>query len=76
MAEILKHLQENYVPRIDENILKPIIMHGDQLTEERARHIPWTFRLGPNAYKQLKRLEITFSEFHMVICLFEVIKQF
>ena len=72
MADMLKQMQEDYVPRYEEKILKPIIMHGDQLTEERARHVQWTFRLGENEFKQLKGLEVTFPEFHMIMCLFEV----
>ena len=72
MADILKHSQENYVPRNDEDIVKPIFMHGDQLTEERARHVQWTYRLGENLFEQLRGLEVTFAEFHMIMCLFEV----
>ena len=72
MADMLKQMQEDYVPRYEEKILKPIIMQGDQLTEEQARHVQWTFRLRENEFKQLKGLEVTFSEFHMIMCLFEV----
>ena len=45
MTDILQHLQETYVPCDENKVLKPVILHGDQLTEERARHVQWTFRL-------------------------------
>ena len=35
MADILQHLQETYVPCDENKVLKPVILHGDQLTEER-----------------------------------------
>ena len=74
MADILQHLQETYVPCDENKVLKPVILHGDQLTEERARHVQWTFRLGANPCEQLKGLEPTFAEFHMIMCLFDVSK--
>ena len=43
MADMLKQMQEDYVPRYEEKILKPIIMQGDQLTEEQARQFPVDF---------------------------------
>lgn len=42
MAEILQELQEVYVPRKQETILKPTVIHGDVGTEERERHVQWS----------------------------------
>ena len=74
MAEILQELQEDYVPRKQETILKPTVIHGDVGTEERGRHVQWTYRLGATEFKQLRGLEMTFAEFHMKMCLYEVRK--
>ena len=72
MAEILKTFQERYVPRNGEVILKPIQMHGDAASEERGRNVQWTYRLEGTPYQQLKGLNLTFAEFHMLMCLYEV----
>ena len=72
MAELLKEFQEAYVPRKGDQILKPIILHGDVTTEERGRHVQWTYRMNDTPFKQLKGLDLTFAEFHMKMCLYEV----
>ena len=66
MADIVKDFQEKYVAKDGQDILHPTIMHGDQLTEERARNVQWTYHFG----------EPTFSEFHLKMCLYEVIQVF
>lgn len=40
MVDILKDFQEKSVAQ---DILHPTVMHGDQLTEERARNVQWTY---------------------------------
>ena len=74
MADILKTLQNKYVAKTDAEILHSTILHGDQLTEERARNVHWTFRLSDTAVERLEGIEPTFSEFHLKMCLFEVRK--
>ena len=73
MADILKDFQEKYVARDDQEILHPTIMHGDQLTEERARNVQWTYRMGNTSYERLEGIEPTFSEFHLKMCHYEVV---
>ena len=73
MADILKEYHKKYVPQCDNTILHPTIMHGDQLTEERSRNVQWTYRLGDNPTERLEGIEPTFSEFHLTMCLYEVI---
>lgn len=52
MAEILKDYQKLYVPSCNierkKTILTKVPVHGDQLFEERARNVQWTFRDGAN----------------------------
>ena len=72
MAELLKEFQATYVPRKGEQILKPIIMHGDVATEERGRHVQWTYRTFETPYKQLKGIDLNFAEFYMKMYLYEV----
>lgn len=74
MTDILKEFQEKYVPQRNGEILHPVILHGDQLTEERARNVQWTFRMGETEIQRLEGIEPTFSEFHLKMCLFEVIR--
>lgn len=76
MAEILQEFQQDYVPRNGDQLLKSIILHGDVGTEERGRHVQWTYRLGESPYKQLKGIDLTYAEFHQKMCLYEVWIQF
>jgi len=74
MTDILKDFQEIYVAKDDQEILHPtIIMHGDQLTEERARNVQWTYRLGNTSLERLEGIVPKFSEFHPKMCLYEVV---
>ena len=72
MADILKTLQNKYVAKTDGEILHPTILHGDQLTQERACNVQWTYHLSNTAVERLEGIEPTFSEFHLKMCLFEV----
>ena len=72
MAELLKKFQEEYVPLDGEQVLSKTIVHGDQLTEERARNVQWTYKLGETEVDRLEGLECTFSEFHLKMCMYEV----
>lgn len=72
MADLLKKFQEEHVPMKDGEILHKTVVHGDQLTEERARNVQWTYKLGETDADRLGGLELTFSEFHLKMCMFEV----
>lgn len=72
MAELLKKFQEEYVPLDGNQVLCKTIVHGDQLTEERARNVQWTYKLGETEVDRLDGLECTFSEFHLKMCMYEV----
>ena len=71
MADLLKKFQEDHVPMKDGNILKKVVVHGDQLTEERARNVQWIYKIGETEAERLARLECTFSEFHLKMCMYE-----
>ena len=62
------------MPMKDGHVLHRTVMHGDQLTKERARNVQWTYKNGENEEERLEGLEPTFSEFHLKMCLFEVFK--
>lgn len=72
MADLLKKFQEQHVPLKDGQILHKTVVHGDQLTEERARNVQWTYKLGETQADRLEGLECSFSEFHLKMCMFEV----
>ena len=76
MADIVKGFQEKYVAKDGQVILHPTIMNGDQLTEERARNVQWTYHFGDTSFERLEGIELTFSEFHLKMCLYEVIQVF
>ena len=40
----------------DGNILKKVVVHGDQLTEERARNVQWTYKIGETEAERLEGL--------------------
>ena len=72
MAELLKRFQEEHVPKVDDQVLHKTIVHGDQLTEERARNVQWTYKLGETEADRLEGLEYTFSEFRFKMRMYEV----
>ena len=78
MGDIVKDFQEKYVAKDGQVILHPTIMNGDQLTEERARNVlnQWTYHFGDTSFERLEGIEPTFSEFHLKMCLYEVIQVF
>lgn len=73
MADILKSFQDYHVPVQNEEVLRKTVVHGDQLTEEQVRNVQWTFKNGETHEERLEGLEPTFSEFHLKMCLFEVL---
>ncbi|XP_020611971.1 uncharacterized protein LOC110050397 [Orbicella faveolata] len=75
MAQLLQHNQEKYVPcLINENkkkILAQIPLHGDQLFEERARNVIWTYRDGIDGYERLEGINTEFADWHAKFTLYK-----
>ena len=80
MAEILKHLQDHYVPikstdsngKTEKEVLDTIPFGGDQLTEERAINVQKGFLDGENKYEKLQGLSPKFEDWHAKKTLYEV----
>jgi hypothetical protein len=67
--------QEQYVPTnvvSGKEVLSTVGFHGDQLFEERLRHVKWTFRAGDNKYDCLEGLETEFADWHAKVTLHKV----
>ena len=68
--------QQKYVPCLSscagEEVLIPIALHGDQLFEERARNVQWTFRDSDTRFDQLKGLRTEFADWHAKVTLYKV----
>lgn len=77
MAQLLVHNQEKYVPcstkEDKRTILACIPLHGDQLFEERARNVIWTYRDGMNSYERLEGIDTEFADWHAKYTLYKVI---
>lgn len=50
-----------------------IPLHGDQLFEERARNVIWTYRDGMNSYERLEGIDTEFADWHAKYTLYKVI---
>lgn len=77
MAQLLIANQENYVPCIssgdgNQEVLTNIPLHGDQLFEERARNVQWTFQDGITAYDRLEGLTTEYADWHAKMNLYSV----
>ena len=76
MAEIMAFKQEKHVPCLTsggrKEVVTPVAFHGDQLFEERARNVQWTFRDGDSKYDQLKGLRTEFADWHAKVTLYKV----
>ena len=76
MAQLLQHNQEKYVPCLTKGTVKTILekvpLHGDQLFEERARNVIWTYRDGLNDYEQLQGIDTEFADWHAKYTLYKV----
>ena len=68
MAQLLTTFHDKYVPTAELNdtkdVLHKIPLDGDQLTEERARNVQWTYRLGLTSYDRLNGLETNHADWH------------
>ena len=76
MAQLLQHNQEHYVPCLSKAnskiILEKIPLHGDQLFEERARNVIWTYRDGVDEYERLEGIDTEFADWHAKYTLYKV----
>lgn len=77
MAQILKNYQEKYVPCFSfdgkgQEVLSTVPVHGDQLFEERARNVEWTFRDGDDNYHRLEGLPTEHADWHAKVTLYKV----
>ena len=77
MAEVIAFNHEKYVPCVSsggqKDVIMPIALHGDQLFEERARNVQWTFRDGDTVYDQFKGLRTEFADWHAKVTLYKVL---
>ena len=78
MAQLLQHNQEKYVPCLTEGTIKTILeqipLNGDQLFEERARNVIWTYRDGVNEYERLQGIDTEFADCHAKYTLYKVMR--
>ena len=76
MAQIMKNIQDMYVPVVSVNgktkIVQKIIFDGDQLTEERARNAQYANVLADNDIDRLNGMETSFGDWHLKKNLYEV----
>lgn len=76
MAQLLRNYQHSYVPcyEIDgkKTVLQTIPLHGDQLFEERARNVKWTYRGGLDSYERFEGIDTEFADWHAKYTLYKV----
>lgn len=69
MAEILKNIHHNFVPKTEvcnqTEVLQKVFLDGDQLTEERARNAQLANTLADTPYECLSGLETAFADWHL-----------
>jgi hypothetical protein len=78
MAQLMISNQDRYVPAFindtgNKEIISPVAMHGDQLFEERARNVQWTYRVGENKFDKLEGVSTEFADWHAKVTLYKVI---
>lgn len=76
MAQLLIHDQEKFVPCLHKDtgkvVLETIPLHGDQLFEERARNVIWTYQDGDSSYERLEGIDTEFADWHAKYTLYKV----
>jgi hypothetical protein len=78
MAQMLLNNHKKYVPTTsssaDSTDTAAIIpLHGDQIFEERARNVQWTFQDGDTNIDRLEGLTTEFADWHAKVTLYEVL---
>ena len=77
MANLIITNQEKYTPCCtllsgQKKILQNVPFRGDQLFEERARNVIWTYQDGVNEYDRLEGLQPEVADWHAKLNLYEV----
>ena len=54
-------------------VLKSVPLHGDQLFEERARNLQWTFQDGLTKFERLEGIQPEAADWHAKVNLYEVV---
>lgn len=78
MAQLLQHNQEKYaLVMVNEQdststVLAWIPLHGDQLFEERARSVKWTFRDGLDRVERINGIDTEFADWNAKYTLYKV----
>ena len=76
MAQLLILNQDKYVPKCRfsslEKIVSPVPLQGDQLFEERARNVQWTYRVGNTRRERLEGMTTEFADWHDKVTLYKV----
>ena len=80
MVHLLKTFHDKYVPVAEyqdgsKEVIHKIPLDGDQLTEERARNVQWSARMGATSYDRLEGLETNHADWHWEVKLLQVILQ-
>ena len=55
-----------------EVVLETILLHGDQLFEERCRNTQWTYQNGDCPYDRLEGIQTEFADWHAKLNLYMV----
>ena len=80
MAQLLLGNQEKYVPVCKNGtddctiVLSQVPYHGDQLFEERARNVQWTYQDGNDPYERIQGINTAFADWHSKYNLYMVWK--
>ena len=76
MAQILKDYESKYVPCFVSDNKKEVVatvpIHGDQLFEERARNVEWTFREGQSSFDRLEGVPPEHADWHAKVTLYKL----
>ena len=81
MAQLLTKFHEKYryVPTAEyqdgKQVLHKIPLNGDQLTEECARNVQRSYRLGATSYDRLEGLETNHADWHWKVKLLQAGKR-
>lgn len=71
LADVLSHLQKEYVPRGPHGLEK-VFVGGDRLTEGNCRNLQWAFADGATEEDRLEGLAFKFEDWHAIRNLLEV----
>ncbi|KXJ11322.1 hypothetical protein AC249_AIPGENE23166 [Exaiptasia diaphana] len=73
MAQLMQKNQSKYVPLSADgkDVVSTVPFHGDQLLEERARNVKWTFQEGDNSCERIEGLEPEFADWHAKFTLYK-----